>query len=282
MTEIEIQHDRVDDLPLLIGQQQKMGLAEIIDEIIMPHGGRQGLSVGQTVMSWLSFILSEADHRLSYVEPWVAKHQATLSGLLDPELTAADFTDDRLGDVLRYLSDDACWTAIEQALGQRLMRVYQLTPEQVRLDSTTVSVYHNPEAGELIQYGHSQDHRPDLAQLKVMLASLDPLGVPLVTQVVAGNCADDPLYLPAVEAVRAVVGQRGLLYLGDSKMEALETRAHLVAGGDYYLTPLSVKGSQGDLLAELVQTALGGDQALIEVYQAADQAPERRLIGEYN
>jgi transposase len=111
-----------------------------------------------------------------------------------------------------------------------------------------------------------------------MLASLDPLGVPLVTQVVAGNCADDPLYLPAVEAVRAVVGQRGLLYLGDSKMEALETRAHLVAGGDYYLTPLSVKGSQGDLLAELVQTALGGDQALIEVYQAADQAPERRLI----
>jgi hypothetical protein len=65
MTEIEIQSERVDDIPLLISQQQQMGLAEIIDEIIIPHGGRQGLSVGQTVMTWLSFILSESDHRLS-------------------------------------------------------------------------------------------------------------------------------------------------------------------------------------------------------------------------
>jgi hypothetical protein len=79
MAEIEIQNERVDDIPLLIAQQQKMSLAEIIDEIIIPHGGRQGLSVGQTVMVWLSFILSEADHRLSYVEPWVARHQETLN-----------------------------------------------------------------------------------------------------------------------------------------------------------------------------------------------------------
>lgn len=272
MTEIEIQTERVDDIPLLIGQQQKMGLAEIIDKIIVPHGGRQGLSVGQTVLVWLSFILSEADHRLSYVEPWVARHQATLKRLVDPSLQAADFTDDRLGDVLRYLSDDEAWSAVEQRLGQRLLRVYQLALAQVRLDSTSVSLYHEAEAKTLISYGHSKDHRPDLAQVKVMLGSLDPLGVPLVTQVVAGKSADDPLYIPAVDEVRAVVGQRGLLYLGDSKMEALETRAHLVAGQDYYLLPLSGKGSQGDLLAELVQAALNNEQELIDVYDEAEEA----------
>ena len=276
MAEVEIQNERVDDVPLLVGQQQKMGLAEIIDGIIKPHWRRQGLSVGQTIVTWLAFILSESDHRLSYVQPWVAKQPETLKRLIDPGLTEQDFSDDRLGDVLRYLSEDDSWTAIEREVGQRLIRVYQLPPAWVRLDSTTVSLYHEPEGTELIRYGHSKDHRPDLAQLKVMLASLDPLGAPLVTQVVAGHRADDGLYVPVIDEVRKVVSQPGLLYLGDSKMEALETRAHLVAGGDYYLVPLSLKGNQAELLAELVQAALAQEQALIEVCRepGADQKPE--------
>lgn len=275
MAEVEIQSERVDDIPLLVGQQQKMGLAEIIDGIISPHWRRQGLSVGQTIVTWLSFILSEADHRLSYVEPWVAKQAQTLKRLIDPTLTEQDFSDDRLGDVLRYLSDDPSWTAIEREVGQRTIRVYQLPLAYVRLDSTTVSLYHEPEGTELIRYGHSKDHRPDLAQLKVMLASLDPLGMPLVTQIVAGNSADDGLYRPAIEEARKVVGQKGLLYLGDSKMEALETRAYLEAGDDYYLAPLSLKGGQAELLTELVKEALAQEQALVEVYRelGADQEP---------
>jgi hypothetical protein len=107
MAEVEVQNERVDDIPLLIGQQQKMGIAEVIDAIITPHWRRQGLSVGKTIMTWLTFILSESDHRLSYVEPWVATHLETLKRSLHPDLTVQDFSDDRLADILRYLSDDA-------------------------------------------------------------------------------------------------------------------------------------------------------------------------------
>jgi transposase len=276
MAEVEIQSERVDDIPLLVKQQQKMGVAEIIDEIITPHWRRQGLSVGQTIVAWLAFVLSESDHRLSYVEPWVAKHPETLKGLINPGLTVQDFSDDRLGDVLRYLSHDPSWSAIERELGQRTIRVYQLPQACVRLDSTTVSLYHDPEGTELIRHGHSKDHRPDLAQLKVMLATLDPLGAPLVTQIVSGNTADDGLYIPAVDEARQVLGENGLLYIGDSKMEALSIRAHLVAGGDYYLTPLSLKGTQAELLAELVQSALAEEHDLVDVYRQPvdDQEPE--------
>ncbi|MEZ4730069.1 MAG: hypothetical protein R3E79_23305 [Caldilineaceae bacterium] len=45
----------------------------------------------------------------------------------------------------------------------------------------------------MIEYGYSKDHRPDLAQLKVMMSSLAPLGMPLATIVVPGNQADDEL-----------------------------------------------------------------------------------------
>ena len=58
----------------LVDQQQKMGIAEIIDGIITPHGRRQGLSVGQTIVVWSAFVWSESDHRLSYVESWVVNH----------------------------------------------------------------------------------------------------------------------------------------------------------------------------------------------------------------
>ena len=280
MADVEIQTERVDDIPLLVKQQQKMGIAEIIDEIIRPHWRRQGLSVGQTMEAWLTFILSEADHRLSYVEPWVAGRLETLKRLFGPALSAQDFSDDRLGDVLRYLSNDQSWVAVERELGQRTIRVYQLSPECVRLDSTTVSLYHDPQGTELLRYGHSKDHRPDLVQLKVMLASLDPLGVPLVTQIVSGNTADDGLYLPAVEQARAVLGRSGLLYIGDSKMEALNTRAHIAAGGDYYLTPLSLKGAQAELLTELVQAALADEPDLVKVYREPEEGQEPQLIGQ--
>ena len=74
---------------------------------------------------------------MSYVEPWVAQGEETLKRLINFELSVRDFSDDRLGDVLRYLSDDQSWAAIERELGARMIRVYQLPQECVRLDSTT-------------------------------------------------------------------------------------------------------------------------------------------------
>lgn len=282
MAEVEIQTERIDDLPLLVAQQQRMGIPAIIDAVIEPHGNRQGLSVGWTVVGWLGFILSEADHRLSFVEPWAASRLRSLQALLPGMGAANDFTDDRLGDILRYLSDDTVWTQIEQQLGQHLVRVYELPQERVRLDSTSAAVYHDPEQGSLFAYGLSKDHRPDLAQLKVMLGALDPLGLPVATMVVAGNRADDGLYVPAWRQVRAVLNQAGLLYIGDSKMEALPTRAALASAGDYYLTPLSLKGQQEELLAELLVPVWQKEQELTDIYgPAEDEEPPLLLAQGY-
>jgi transposase len=137
------------------------------------------------------------------------------------------------------LSDNKRWQTFEGALTQHLLRVYDLQPERVRLDSTTASGYWSVTEDGLFQFGHSKDHRPDLPQVKVMLSVLDPLGLPVATDVVPGQRADDPLYVPAITRVRASLGRRGLLYVGDCKMGALVTRASLQAGGDFYLCPLS-------------------------------------------
>ncbi|MGH8604847.1 MAG: hypothetical protein ACREXR_19305 [Gammaproteobacteria bacterium] len=49
----------------------------------------------------------------------------------------------------------------------------------------------------------SLDHRPDLPPVKISLSALDPLGLPLTTTVVSGECADDPLYVPEIKRVLA-------------------------------------------------------------------------------
>src|ERR687893_341193 len=124
-------------------------------------------------------------------------------------------------------------------ISERVDDIPVLLPQRVRLDSTTARGYRTVTEDGLFQFGHSKDHRPDLPQVKVMLSVLDPLGLPVATDVVPGQHADDPLYLPAVTRVRESLGQRGLLSVGDCKMGALETRAALHAGGDFYLCPLS-------------------------------------------
>ena len=85
-----------------------------------------------------------------------------------------------------------------------------------------------------------------------MLASLDPLGLTLVVDVVSGERADDPLYLPCYRRVKQVLPESGLLVIGDSKMSALNTRATVVAEGDFYLTPLAYLKDEPGLLEELL------------------------------
>jgi len=214
------------------------------------------------------------------VEAWAKEHLHTLNGVIAGRVAAKDFSDDRLGDALGELSDDHVWGRIEAKLDERVVRVYALPRETVRVDTTTVSVYHDDEESTLIAYGHSKDHRPDLAQLKVLLATLDPLALPVVTRVVAGNRADDGLYLPAIQATQRSLSAKGLLYVGDSKMEALETRAHLAHSGDHYLVPLSQKGDQQDLLAEQVAYVLAAKPDLVSVYTSDGEEEPRELMAQ--
>jgi len=238
--ELTITTEVVDDIPILVATAERMGVGELLDEYFVVDSKWQGLSLGKMLTGWLSHILSESDHRLNQVEGWAEARLGTLRGCLGAEVRALDFSDDRLARGLELLSDDEQWKRFEAVLNQRCLRVYKLKPEQVRIDTTSASGYWQVTEDGLFQLGHSKDHRPDLPQLKVVLATLDPMGMPVACQVVGGNLADDPLYIPAIDQVRAGLKESGLLYIGDCKMMSLETRAHLEAGGDDYLGPFSL------------------------------------------
>ena len=273
--------ERVDDIPLLLAQMERMGLAEVLDAHFPTHGNWQGLTFGRVTTIWLSSILSRGDHRLVHVEPWVAQRQRMLSQATGDVVRAHEFSDDRLEIVLRLLSDDEAWVSFESSLNQHLVRVYDLQAERVHVDSTSASAYTSVSDDGLFQFGHSKDHRPDLPQVKVMQAVLDPLGMPLATEVVSGERADDPLYVPCIERVQASLGRSGLLYVGDCKMASRQTRAWIAAQGAYYLCPLpQVQLSEGELEAA-VEFAVRGDVELSAVYRETDNGKAELIAQGY-
>lgn len=278
---LTITTERVDDLPLLLAQLARMGIPALLDDHFPMHGHWRGLSLGWVTTLWLTHVLSQADHRMNRVQPWAEQRLETLRRCSQQPVCPLDVSDDRLAAVLRALSADARWAAFEGALTGRLLRVYDLGAERVRLDSTSASGYWQVTDEGLFQFGHSKDHRPDLPQVKVMLATLDPLGLPLATDVLSGERADDPLYLPAIARVRASVARQGLLYVGDCKLAALETRASIQASHDYYLCPLSARQWSPTLLAPALAAVERGEQPLLPVTRVASTGETETIAEGY-
>jgi len=255
----QITHELVNDLPILMHLlRDELRLDHGLDTVWPRHGNWQGVSLGQVLVTWLAHIVSERNHFMSHVQDWANSVPHTLATLLGQPVRTTDFSDDRLAEVVRVVSLNEVWHPLEQMLTRQMVRVYALTPKCVRLDSTTASVYGGDEASVLFQRGHSKDHRPDLRQLKVMLAALDPLGVLVGADVVSGDRADDGLYVPMITRLQTTLPTTGLLYIGDCKMGALATRAYVQGTRNYYLMPLAQVGQVPTQLTEWVAAAVSG------------------------
>ena len=240
-----------------------MHIERLIDqELSAPHGNRRGLSYGQLAVLLLTYMVSQADHRLCAVEPWVNQHCRTLELATGWKIGTKDATDDRLAELLKVLgsSKHQAIKGIETYLGQHLIRAHELPTEVARCDTTSFSVYHqpteektdSPESNPLLHKGHSKDHRPDLLQYRQMLATLDPSGMPLLGATLAGNGADDPLYFPIWKRLAELIGHLDFLFLADCKASSWSNRGQIDRAGGIYCFPLAMTGHRPKLLSDWV------------------------------
>jgi transposase len=271
----------VADLPILWATLRRLELPATLDRHFpAPPHWKGPLTPGEVLAVWLVFVVSEGDHCLNHVSAWAERHRGTLSALLGKAVLPAHFHDDRLADCLSRLGAAGPFARLEGDLNRQTVRVYQLPTDTVRIDATTANSYADvlSERG-LLQFGHSKDD-PDRPQLKVAAAVLDPLGMPLATTVVPGNTADDPLYVPAILAVRQSLGAGGRTYIGDCKMGSLATRAFVAAGGDSYLCPLAESQLSRAGRRELLRPVWEGTQTLEPVRRPGPEGQPDELVAE--
>ena len=275
----QVTNEPVHDVPLLLGIMEGMGIRRHIDAVLVQHRGWEGISVGTIIEIWLCYILTEHDHRLEAVRDWAKDRQHVLNALLGITLRDTDLSDDRLAVVLDKVGAARFQAAVDEGMVRDWVMVYALPSVIIRLDSTSVSVYSalDDDDNSLIQRGHSKDHRPDLGQFKIMLSTLDPLGMPLVGQVVSGEQADDGLYVPSYDETVRVLGRSDVLVVGDSKMAALATRAHLVGGGSLYLWAYRPAGNR-TAMTEWADEALAHEANWEPVQEVDPQTGELRPV----
>ncbi|HKL40298.1 MAG TPA: IS1634 family transposase [Cryomorphaceae bacterium] len=263
---MQIKSSSTGDLPLLAEILDRSHLAELIDQHLETHPHRQGPSVGKTIQIWLMYILSQMDHRLSSVEPWVKRSLEVLRWVCEePELQPCHLSDDYLGTILELMDRHEEWLAYEAEQHRHIVQVFDLRQETVRLDATNVSSYRTPEG--LFQIGHSKKGGSALAQLKVMLASLDPWAIPIASCSFPGHRADDQLYIPVIKQAQEQLPSQGLLYVGDTKLGNKKNFAYLDQTGNAYLSPLSKTQFDKEQLEEAIHLAQQDQQAIRPVYK---------------
>jgi transposase len=270
--EIGLITEKVDDVVLLIAHMEKIGLREILDKHIPRHWKQRELSWGWTAVIWLAYIMSEGDHRKVKMEIYVRGVINTLSLVTGQKIEPLDFSDDRLSHLLKHIGKKELWEEIERELGERIIDVYELPSSTVRCDATTVSGYSENVENGLKQFGHSKDN-PNLPQIKIMSGALDPLGMPLATEVVSGEKADDVLYVPIIERIKKTLKKGGLLFVSDCKGCALETRSYIVGQGDQYLSPLPLTGNTAKEMENWITEGIRKEKdiGLEKIYKANDK-----------
>ena len=261
---------------------EQIGLRQIIDNHIPEHGNQRELSWGWTTVIWLSYIVSEGDHRKVSVQEYIKGTKESLKELTGQKIEEFDFSDDRLSNLLRYLSKKETWESIESDLNERTIRVHDLPCKVGRCDATTVSGYRDEKEGSLFQFGHSKDD-PSLPQIKIMMGSLDPLGMPLATDVLSGQRADDGLYIPVIKRMHDSLKKEGMLYVGDCKMSAFEIRLYIKGLKHHYLSPLPLIGKTSEEMDKWIREGVSKDKRgeLIEVSVNNDKEEDVEIARGY-
>src|SRR2546422_3597325 len=220
--------ERLDHLGIVAGVCQEIGLADWLDA--QESGSRQQVSVGTATVAMILNGLGFSNRQLYLVSQFFANKP--VEHLLGPGITAEMLNDDCLGRTLDWLYAHDL-TKLFAGLARRARQIFGIKAEQVHVDTTSFSVsgeYARAQEGEdatviAITYGYSRDHREDLRQWMLALATTHDGDVPLFLRPLDGNSSDKE-HLSA--AVKEVMGQ-----LREQLPEEQEQRIAVFDSGGY-------------------------------------------------
>ena len=263
---MDVTTETINDLPVLNAILGGLDIDKQIDAVYSMPKNWKGLSIGKITHTWLIYILSNCDHRLSHVEDWALGHLGILSTMIDSEIRREDFCDDKLGLLLEYFSGEE-WNTFFCNYTKNVIEVYDLETGVFRVDATIGKSFRSVMEKGLFQMGSSKQFRPDLPQFKMMLATFDPLGIPVASLIVSGEKADDPLYIPVIAQTIKSTGVKHKLFVGDCKMSSIETRTFIENSENYYLSPLSAVQVPSDELTKYLKLIETGEIQVQCVYK---------------
>ena len=220
-------NERLDHLGIVAGVCQEIGLAAWLDAQDPTH--RQQVSVGTATVAMILNGLGFSNRQLYLVPQYFANKP--VEHLLGAGIKAEMLNDDCLGRTLDWLyAHDP--TKLFAGIARQARQIFGVKVQQVHVDTTSFSVSgqyahatareEQPEAEAAIiavTYGYSRDHREDLKQWMLALATTHDGDIPLFLRPLDGNSSDKTNLLAAVTALqdqlRAAEGEPSV-YVADN------------------------------------------------------------------
>ena len=239
LTDKNITGKVLDHLGIVSATIDNIGLISKVDARL-PLSLNKGVktTIGQRVSAMILNGLGFINTRL-YMFPEFLENKP-VGRLIGKNLVAEDFNDDALGralDSIHEYGTNKLFTEIAFEIGAE----QGLLGKTIHVDSTSLSVHGeykeeaevvtNPEvitedseliATPQITYGHSKDHRPDLKQVILNLATTGAAGFPIMMETHSGNASDQKILHEAVcrmkKFCKKLNGLPEFMYVGDSAM----------------------------------------------------------------
>ncbi len=201
--EVEYQTERLDHLGIVAGVCREAGIAEWLDK--QAGENRRSVSIGTAAVAMILNGLGFSNRQL-YLVPQYFENKP-VEHLLGEGITADMLNDDCLGRTLDWLYEHDV-TTLFAGLAYQARRRFGILAQNVHVDTTSFSVngeYVPEEEGDpvalAITYGYSRDHRQDLKQWMLALATTHDGDVPIFLRPLDGNSSDKQDLSAAVREV---------------------------------------------------------------------------------
>lgn len=266
--------ERLDHLGIVAGICREIGLADYLDGLAGPT--QQQVSIGTATVAMLLNGLGFSNRRLYLVSQFFATKPVEY--LLGPGITAEMLHDDCLGRTLDWLYDHDP-TTLFAGITRQARQQFGIAARQVHVDTTSFSVT-GEYAADLdahtlaVTYGYSRDHRADLKQWMLALATTRAGDVPLFCQALDGNASDKLSLVAAVEALAAQLRadvEEEPIFVADSGLYSAENVARLSAAGVRWISRVPDTSKEARAALTVADDAWQHDGDLF--WAAAPQAP---------
>ena len=249
-------NERLDHLGIVAGVCREIGLANWLDA--QEPENRQQVSVGTATVAMVLNGLGFSNRQLYLVPQFFANKP--VEHLLGAGITAEMLNDDCLGRTLDWLYAHDL-TRLFAGIASQARHIFGIKAEQVHVDTTSFSVSGQYAAGEeagetaviAITYGYSRDHRADLKQWMLALATTHDGDVPLFMQPLDGNSSDKVSLLAAITAIQTQLRQAGEeanVYVADNGVYSETNMRQLNQAGVRWVSRVSETMTEAKTLIE--------------------------------
>ncbi|GCE18266.1 IS1634 family transposase [Dictyobacter kobayashii] len=283
----EYQNERLDHLGIVAGVCQEIGLAAWLDAL-EPNQQRV-VSYGTATVAMILNGLGFANRQL-YLVPQFFENKP-VAHLLGAGISADMLNDDCLGRTLDWLYEQDV-TTVFAGIAHQARQCFGVKARHLHVDTTSFSVngaYETEQENEhviAITHGYSRDHREDLKQWMLALATTHQGDIPLFLQPLSGNSSDKESLVKVIAELHAQLRQKEPeekpIYVADSGLYSTANVLQLNQAGVGWVSrvPETSKEAKAAVIQaeDAWQLSADGTRSMVVQQMDLSQGPERWIV----